>query len=182
MDKTQKEEVSKEQAAGEQAAGEQACVRCGLPYAVKTLSISEDDKKEYIRRLLANEPYRKTYQLFNGAVVVVIENLTNKEALILAKLLRNPPDKAESNLQSQVIRMKGISYLRQVGSKVLPKLELTDVTTSEELLARWDEATGCMNEDLVLMVVQTLLHHYRYLNALAESAFDPNFWKGAGYV
>ena len=64
------------------------CPRCGLNLDDKYEPIAEDIVKEYFKAALAQEPFRKTYQLFGGLLEVVFEEATGKLLQMQEKALR----------------------------------------------------------------------------------------------
>jgi hypothetical protein len=156
------------------------CLRCGFQSGNKNPTLDEEDKKEYLRRLLANQPYRKMYSMFDGQLTVELENLMGKDAAVLERVVGSLDITNPMEMQSTILKLRGVLYIKTINDEKFPEFQLTDDTDVETLLGEWSARFGERNEDMLIILIRVLLQFTQYQNLLAESAFDRNFWKGAG--
>jgi hypothetical protein len=186
LKKHEQAEVQKQAAAlaaniPEEDAQPERCIRCDHPIGQKVLEPSETDKREYVRRLLSNETFKKTYPMFDGALTLQFETLSSREAQILERFvdeINATRDPAQA--RSETLRLRAVLNVRKIGDKELLRTELSPTTKVEEVLGEWDVRFGDCSEDMIVIIIRVLVQFTQYMNILANSAFDKNFWKGAG--
>ena len=151
------------------------CRRCGHDCSTNPQPVAtEEEIQEYIRTVLADRPYAKSYGMFGGQVKIGMSALTSKESTHMAKILRE----AGTSDTMDSMRIQLLYYLRTYRDTTY-KAPI-DIEDLEGVREEFNNRFGQTSEDLVAVMVRTFTEFIRLLQLLTESAFDANFWKGAG--
>jgi len=157
------------------------CERCGHINTGETPQLTGDVRKEYLRRILARQPFEHTYGLYDGQLEVAFRTLSVREARPMNAVLRAVPDKdPEHNLTR--IRMKLLFQVTRIGPTHYEAVEIPEgtqdiISAAEEL---YYERFGDMDELLLAAVVESFLMFGELTRTLERSGFDQSFYKGAG--
>jgi len=159
----------------------QECPRCGFDVnAGKALKPSAEDLEEYIRGILGGTPFTKQYAVFQGRATVKISGLTSTESSQLSNILRTIESDDPVTVGTQALRYRLVCQIRQTNERKHTLPEDLGKYTIDMLEQEFSERFGNLPEDLVAIYVNTLLMFQNLMGVLAESAFDEDFYKGAG--
>ena len=157
------------------------CPACGGPLAEGRLKPVSEDVEEYVRALLGNRKFTKTYTLYGGKLNLSFSSLSAKEATRLFEMSKKFNEASDlEEAQIKVTRMRMLFYLTQGGDQTFmpPK----ETCSEEELLTEYDARFSLMPDSKINLIVKSLLHFMRLQQVLVDEAFDEDFWKGAGLV
>ena len=154
------------------------CPRCYWDVGSKPDATPEEDqRREYIRCLLGNNTYKKSYALFDGQVNLSYRALNMAESSIMGKALRSLDAEDKESKAMEVLKLKLLFHLKQHNDTEYDSITTTDLAELNQL---YDERFGGMSEDFVSVLIRTLMEFTKLVSLLADSGFDENFWKGAG--
>lgn len=131
-------------------------------------TVDVNDRREYIRTLLAGEPFRKRYSLYGGNIAVEMRTRTvteNDEVDIQLK----KPEFAEFLLS------KSPAILRE---KLRMAVTVTALTVGSKKLDVTFEAFATMPELTFLAVRDAYREFEKLCDVLYERANDSDFWRG----
>ena len=161
------------------------CKRCGWDQREEYSLADSNLVQAYFKCLLMQQPFQKTYELFNGTLIVVFEEPTGK---LLRLQEREANKRADNKTQtiSDALDFAVIPTLVSIHIKNEEfgnrELYIADRMRREQILQ-----TGEIPEELDNMPVvtlQALRNAYSEFSALCaqlvRAAQDENFWKGAG--
>jgi len=145
------------------------------PPIVEGVEVSMEDRKEYLRTLLAGEAFKKKYVLYNGNIEVEFRTRTVKENDNIYIQLNHPDMQARINARSKAIireRLRMITCIDKLSvGGAMYKLPLS--------LEIFDE----MNEVVFSAIRKSMRHFEDTCDVLFEKANDSNFWnKTAGAI
>ena len=116
------------------------CPHCGYDINSPSIKISEDDKQEYFRRMLAGELFSKTYEYMKGDVVIELTELSSAMADKLVNLIRSVND--ENMVLVYAFRAKFLACCSKlkVGERILiekPATELKNPALVDKIYAKF---------------------------------------------
>ena len=163
------------------------CKRCGFDQREDYTPVNDDLLQEYFRYALAQKPFTKTYELYNGTIELVFEEATGKllrlqEHTIMALGRGDTPpalsDVADFSLLTSLVSIRQ----RAVAGGPLTTIYFADAGRREQLLTEQklpDELNA-----VPMILLQALRSAYtqfaRLCGALITAAQDENFWQGVG--
>lgn len=68
------------------------CPYCGYDTSVNPLPVDEEEVKEYFRRMMAGEPYEKTFKYMKGDIVIRLREISAELTDVLVSLVRKITD------------------------------------------------------------------------------------------
>jgi len=187
--------LHKAEKAGEQASEhihdttQHQCPRCYFDLKSSVALPTEEEQQEYLRRLLAGEPFVKTYKLFKGQLEITCSTLTVTESEHMVQVLREiaPDPHQQLAVASEILKVKALYYIRSAAGMTYP--QPTEIEPEEGSPVVWNAAAaqalyeerfGQMGEDMISILVRTQTEFNRLVTKLADSGFDQDFFKGAG--
>ena len=144
---------------------------------------TDDDKREFIRCLLGDQPYMKEYELFNGMIKIRLRDLSPaQEDQLFAEMAiaqRNGKIATEDDWDIMLDRLRMVACSdslmwagKEICGAIDPKKGL--YIASESLLQSFKGATTYR---ALLRIVRVFRRH---LQILMERAMDPDFWEVDG--
>jgi len=131
--------------------------------------VDKDTQREYLRTLLAAEPFIKTYELFGGALVIKFKTRTT----------------GENDMVDMNIRDSAYKELIEVKSYAIVRERLRIVTSCEKLIIGSTEAPAVdfkyfndMDEPAFAAVRKAFRNFEDVCDVMFQRANDSNFWKG----
>jgi hypothetical protein len=113
------------------------CPRCNFDTRLAVTVVDEEDKKEYIRCLMAETPFTKIYTLFDKAFSIKFRELTTDEAdkiITIIKELVNDPLFVIKATQIKVL-FTCSGYKRSGEWTIIDREQVMALTNPEEALA-----------------------------------------------
>jgi hypothetical protein len=142
----------------------------------ETVTVNEIEKKRYIECILTNKVFSKDYKLFEGRLTIVMRSLSSADASRMSRLLQQL-DADDSLFTENIHRIKILFYLQEYRDEVYP---IPATETAEQALEVFKERFGELSEDVVGILIRTLMEFVRLLGHLVGSGFDKDFWQGVG--
>jgi hypothetical protein len=155
------------------------CPRCELPQDQRAVQPSEEDKKEFLKAILGDGIFTKTYLLCEGKVKLVFRSLTTAQSLLLSESSKTIPDLNPYDQNVALLRIKLLFYLAERNGT---KFELPAQMTFEEIREAYLERFGQWNEALLALSLGALQQFIRLEELLMQGGLDKAFWKSAGLV
>ncbi|KKN18963.1 hypothetical protein LCGC14_0950480 [marine sediment metagenome] len=144
---------------------------------------TDDDKREFIRCLLGDQPYVKEYELFNGMIKIRLRDLSPaQEDQLFAEMAiaqRNGKIETEDDWDLMLDRLRMVACsesLMWAGKEICGAFDPEKglYVASENLLQSFKGATTYR---ALLRIVRVFRRH---LQILMERAMDPDFWEVDG--
>lgn len=158
------------------------CPRCGHE-GDEITPLRQDDREEFLRALLAGEPFRKKYPLYDGRLIVECEAPGTDQSLRMATFEDSLAVSTLTNGQKGEIHMKAraLNLVRAViiSGKSREFAPPPDFDKVEDMyLERFKDCDFPVTAALTrcAFLFQVLL------NKLKDEAFDKNFWEAAGPI
>lgn len=154
------------------------CPRCQFNIKQREAECSDEERKEYVRAMLGSRLFSKQYELFDGKMKLTFTSLPNSKAEEMAKVLRLL-DRNSPTFIGDAHRVKALYYLSAYNDVAfeVPEKEFEDY---EHAHVMFTESFEQFSEDQMTIIMRALAEFQNLLALLAQSAFDENFWKGAG--
>jgi len=154
------------------------CPRCQFKISSNNVpEPAEEDIREYIRRLMAGELFKKTYDLFNGSLKITLSMISMTQSDLLSQALQSIPDEDYMVRTTRALRIKQLFYLKQYKDVKYDVPDTGDLDKLEDLyIARFGE----LPEDVCCLLVRVMTLFFALTEALPHKGLDENFWKGAG--
>lgn len=160
---------------------ESVCARCGYRPGAQ-LAPSEEDMQEYMRSLLGTKPFKKEYSIYEGELKLTFRTLKAREVDSLNNILfEMMANIANLRVQDLSIKLKLLYFLSciQTGPEST-ELTIPEITQVSEIQDAFQSVFGDYSEPLIRIMSQTLTAFLELQEALVDTGFDENFWKGAG--
>lgn len=155
------------------------CERCGHVHTGNYPELTEDVKREYMRRILSGVPFSHTYRLYNQEFTLTFRTITAREAVPLNEALREIKrrDVSGDNMRDSLC-LKVLFHLAEKQEEVynIP----TVMSGVQAYLDEYDRRFGNLAELLEATIVETFLMFQDLTRVLERSGFDKDFYKGAG--
>jgi predicted acyl esterase len=135
---------------------------------VDGVPVDKEDQKEYIRTMLASEPFTKKYELFGGNLVVIFRTRNTKENDQVDIVIRNRE-------YEELVKAKSYAIVRE-------RLRL--VTSCQSMTIGGGvcfvdmDYLNSMNETTFAAVRKAFRHFEATCDVMFERANDSDFWKG----
>ena len=171
--------------AAQSDAAAHCCKRCGWDQREEYNIADSEVVKEYFKCILAQQPFQKSYELFNGMMTIVLEEPTGK-LLRLQEKEANRRIAAKENTISDALDFAVLPALVSVtlandgfGSRVLYAV---DMARRIKILETGEIPEELDNMPLVsLQAIRNVYGEFSQLcGQLVHASQDENFWKGAG--
>lgn len=164
---------------------EHSCKRCGFDQRQDYTPISEEILQTYFKASLAQVPFTKRYELYNGALSVTFEEASGKllrlqERAIMDKTKDGLGSISDAADFSMVASLAEVSQQpKEGGERILYKAD-----TARRLKILEDQALPEELLNMPIIQLQALRTTFSQFSALCASlvlaAQDENFWKGVG--
>lgn len=166
-------------------AHEHTCKRCGWDQREDYDVADTEQVKEYFKCIIAQIPFTKSYELFNGLMTVVFEEPTGK----LLRLQEKEASKriaAKDDTISDALDFAVLPALVSVtlsndgfGSKTL---YAADINRRTQIMEKGEIPAELDNMPLVsLQAIRNVYGEFsRLCGQLVRAAQDENFWRGVG--
>lgn len=163
--------------------GQAICPRCGFDTRSAIVHISDDDKKEYMRSILGERPFIKTYSMFEGQFGITFKDMTSDDSKKLVELFDAMPRGAAFMLTAVQFKLlfSCVSYTcgdKEVVidlSEVFSKDAKDDSTPLDRAVAAYTKYFGGKSETLCGMMVNAYNSFTRLLTSVASGGLDKNF-------
>jgi hypothetical protein len=160
-----------------------ACPRCGWQEVDKPKP-NPDDVKEFFRSVMGDRPYRKTYPLAGGQLVLTFSTMTAEETDVVNHFIVAAQVASDIELAEIGIKTKMVYTLKEVRSgDAVKKFEapnFTRETPLEDLLKEYRTRLAGIDDTKLRMYCRTMMLFNDLVQLLIGEAFDENFWKAAG--
>lgn len=155
-----------------------SCQRCGWDYAQLRVHSQEEDKKNYLRSVLGEEPFRKLYPLFDGQLKVECVSLDGAQSRQLALLLRDAQSPNAYNVLVDSLQIRMLFYIRRVNAdEYAPPPATANYADVQKLFL---ERFGRKSENLLGTLSRLMMEFTRLIDILSSEGLDNAFWKSAG--
>ena len=144
----------------------QICPKCGADLNAGPIQVSEEDCREYFRRLIAGEPFEKEYKYLGGEVAIRLRELTTEQTDKLVNYVRTIQD--DQLVMLYAFRAKFIAscvYLC-VGSNVIIDGPITEKDMDKDLSGVYAKKVGELSSTVANLTDDAL----RSFNQLIEGA------------
>jgi len=118
------------------------CPHCGYDIDTPSIEITEDDKKEYFRRMMSGQLFEKEFVYMRGDVVFRMSELNTHQTDRLVELLRGVVD--EQMIMAYAFRSKFMAccHYMKIGTEELITEKLEEIGTMEQMSALYDKTIG----------------------------------------
>jgi len=169
------------------------CKRCGFDNSKPYVVPDEEDAKQFVRATLANQPFEKEYELFGGAVRVLLRHRTadeadtifdqldmDKKAELIANTIEYNLRMLQYNIAADLVHVKNKDggILCQNDRKEWPEHD----EAATVLSAGRVYTMKSMTEALYSAVMETVRSFEALVDALVKLAHKPDFWTSAGEI
>ena len=159
------------------------CPRCEWPAARQNVQPSEEDKKAFLRAVLGDGQFGKTYPLYDGKLKLGFSSLTTAQSLVLSEMGRLVPGKTPYEQSVELFRLKLLFYLTAKNDETfVPPAVDDEEVTFKQVRAEYLKRFGKWNEALLALALRTLQEFIRLEDLLMNGGLDKAFWKSAGLV
>jgi len=156
--------------------GPSYCPRCGLdPKQTDLESISQEDRKEWLRSVMSDKSFYKDFPVMGGSMVVRFKTRTIEEADSIQEEM--------SKIMAQDVSI-GLSSMQNIASKQ-SRLQLStslvfisvnnQVTNYSEL--KGDAKFAGWSEQKLTLIMSVFCKFERIVQTLINHALDDSFWK-----
>jgi hypothetical protein len=156
------------------------CRRCG--YAEGDTKPPEDDMQEYMRSVLGNRRFSKTYELMRGQIKVTFTTIDTNASERVNKII-DRLSVLEDPVQFRAVATKiNMAYMLTsytMGGET-KELEVSQATTPETVTKDFVERFGDMDESIIQLLTRAMGTFITLKSALIDECFDEAFYKGAG--
>jgi len=164
---------------------EHSCKRCGFDQRQDYNPVSEEVLQEYFKAALAQVPFSKKYELYNGALIVTFEEASGKllrlqERAIMEKTRNGNGSISDATDFSMVASLAEVSQQpKEGGERILYK---ADAARRLQILEEQNLPEELIDMPIIqLQALRTTFSHFSSLcAALVLAAQDENFWRGVG--
>ena len=143
---------------------------------LKAAEPTEEDKQGFIRSVLGNIPYEKTFKLFGEAVEVVASDLSPTEEEAIYRQLEKDQDDGmvttEDEWELAMLRYRVVKCLK-VGGKQLGEGDLL----RDRVTAWLHETRSATYYRSIMQVIRIFGQHLEFMY---QRAIDSDFWKAGG--
>lgn len=139
---------------------------------------TDDDKREFVRSVLAAKPYEKTYVLFGGIEAAFVDRSPEDTLKIYARLDKLVSDKlvvTDEEWQVELERTRLATELRSLKGGIFAK------TCAGELNDRVKDLLS-LTRPLYEALMEAGRHFEGHIDYMVERAAEPNFWRTGGGV
>ena len=154
---------------------EKFCPKCGADVNEYKIEASEEEKKEYLRCILANRRYTKKYSLFNNTLSLEFSLLSNKDSHTMGQHLEKLDVSDRVKSIADAIKIKTLYYCKSFNTQSF-EVPLPDESW-EDL---YNQRFGEMSEDIPIMIAKVMMQFIKLTEILSTEALDESFWEGAG--
>jgi hypothetical protein len=133
--------------------------------------MEDTDKKEYVRAVLGDRPFTKTYTVFND-LAITFHTLALKESVLLQKYEKIFE---EDSYELSLCRM--YMHLESPEEELSKTLRLTDTSQGKDAVIALSWTLSKERYNMYLHVYNQFID---LLNELREHTLDKDFWMGAG--
>ena len=173
----------------DQLAVREVCKRCGRELGTAPLSIKDDVMEDYFRHLLGQEPFEKTFKLFNGQLRLTFKELSGKSIVENSKKAAEHESYSEfaDSLEMYLV----VSMLKSVETFDPNTMVTTTIysKTDEELLENTKNPKEAYEKlletvgQVKIAIIRKACTVFEYLlTALIEKGQDTNFYEDAGLL
>lgn len=155
------------------------CPRCSWEVNQPADKIAEADKELFLRCVLGEKPFTKTYPLYDGKLqfgYAGLDGAQSRQLMLLARQL--DPQASPPAYTADILCLKLLFYLRQCNKKTYePPTEIDELAAAQ---AEYDTRFGKESEATMSLAVRVMQEFTMLENALIQGGLDANFWKSAG--
>jgi hypothetical protein len=180
-----------------QSQPEYVCPVCNQPASQFEVQAQEEDKREFMRCVLGDKLFCKTYTVGNdaikGGMKWRLQLLTGQQAehmdLLIDEIVRdeNIPGKRKIRL---IHDTKLLFYLRTIGDKQFkPPENVVQESANDcrpfsvsDIQELFRERFGAQSEMVTTIGLRLVVTFEQLVAVLTQTVFDQSFWKGAGLV
>jgi hypothetical protein len=167
------------------------CPRCAFRLKdkdgnpVPKVEANEEEKREYIRRMLAGERYTKTFSIYDGRINLTFTTLSGRTSKNLNRVLQqitlDEAMREDPKATAYGLKMMAALTRLEVGDNTYNyTLDIDPEMKLETAKAKYEERFGDFDEWLLVAIITAFGCFERLLQLLMEDGFSENFWKGAG--
>jgi hypothetical protein len=188
MNKPADEKIAKLMEENAKLKNQLVCKRCGFDNKHEKYEVDQEAIKDYYKSLLAQEPFKKTYDILNGTYSITCEEPTRQ--LLAAYTLCW--DKLDSTIVQYAPDLLSLMVINKIEKITSDGLETVYDMPMDERLKMFRGITFENIENVIpdyyqnmpqviLLAVKGVTAAFNALCLqLGEAALDENFWKGVG--
>ena len=192
MSKDTKEEVVEQEVKPEFT----LCPHCGLDYTVWDAEVTPEDKEAWVRHVLGEEYFTKTFTMMSGRLEVTLRSRKDYENRDISLALSNFLDDLKSIMNSGGMQVEASKYNLAISLHEIvvydadgtPSLSKYDALEKSEFLNAWEsdspsvakrlyeERISDMGPGKISALTTALLQFDQLQLQLARHSNDPDFW------
>jgi hypothetical protein len=156
------------------------CQRCG--HREGDTKPPEEDMQEYMRSVLGNRRFSKTYELMRGQVKVTfttIDTAASERVNRIIERLSVLEDPVQFRAVATKINMAYMLTSYTMGGDT-EGFEVSKAETPEDVTKDFINRFGSMDESILQLLTRALGTFITLKSALIDECFDESFYKGAG--
>jgi len=136
--------------------------------------------EEYLRCLLGDKPYCKSYTLYDGRLKFGFKSIDGNQVSEMNRLLFGL-DPAGVEVQDLSIKIKALYFLSEMDCNGKAQaFEAPVLKSPADIGPEFDKRFGHMSELMLRLLTQAMVMFLDLQAVLVSAGFDSNFWKGAG--
>jgi ssDNA-binding Zn-finger/Zn-ribbon topoisomerase 1 len=120
------------------------CPHCGYDIKIPGILISEEDKREYFRRMMSGEVFSKRYEYLGGDVVVELTELSTEKADRLVDVIRSVDDDQMVLIYAFRAKFLACCNFMKVGENILIDKAEEDLSDIVKMNEKYQKLVGKM--------------------------------------
>lgn len=158
------------------------CPHCGWAEGAQPKP-KQEDLEEYLRCVLGDKLFSKTYDAYKGELRLKFTSLASKDVDGLNNLLFSLSEENQNVLQDIAMKLKLMYFLTAIskGGKTDTVYAIPTGLDSKAMIdAEFNKRFGTTSEPIMRVLGQAVLVFIELQALLVNEAFDKNFWSSAG--
>lgn len=143
---------------------------------------TEEDKQTFLRTVLGNRPYKKTYQLFDGGVLLELADLSPVQEEQLFAALKAEDIKTQAEWETAHDRLRLLAHTNSIswGGKTPTLMPVFPEKTEHAVKEAEALISGFTNTALYRAAMYTVRVFQLHLEMLLGGVLRPDFWQAGG--
>ena len=146
------------------------CPYCGYNTKIPPISISEEDRQEYFRRMMAGEVFTKDYKYMRGDIVITMSELPIEQTDRLITLVSNLAD--DPRVLTYALRAKFMASCisLRIGEKTLIEKAVEDSESLQEMNDKYIAIIGKLPPTISHVVDDALTSFNKLIDGAIQEA------------
>lgn len=155
------------------------CPHCGYDPNKESLHITDEDKKEFYRCMMALRPFTKTFEMWNGDLKITMKSLTSDEADLMNKKIRSLSFEG-SELLETAIKLKILFMCKEIHTKETAVTNTSPDEVDDMDVTKTFSHVFQVPETVIRLLSRTYTQFEAIVESMNNEGFDENFYMGGG--